>query len=104
VTRLLHRHNIEVDGRTAIRMVFAHMMPRRDRKGLADATVQVVIRGLHQATGRSRSGRHMAAAKPKGYKALLFCIAKAVQNNGPTATSNHASRRSTWRTTWLKKS
>jgi hypothetical protein len=35
---------------------------------------------------------------------LPFCIAKAVRNTDPTATSNRASRRSIWRTTWLKKS
>ena len=81
-----------------------HMMLYRRRKGLADAAVQVVIMALHQATGRSRTVRHKRAARLKEYKALPFCIAKAVRNTDPTATSNRASRRSIWRTTWLKKS
>ena len=92
-----------------MRMVSADMMQLKGRKGLADPAVRVVIMVLHQAIGRSRTVRHMAAAKLaaprlRGYKALPFCIAKAVQNPAPTATSNHASRRSIWRTTWLKKS
>ena len=92
-----------------MRMVSADMMQLKGRKGLADPAVRVVIMVLHQAIGRSRTVRHKAAAKLaaarlKGYKALPFCIAKTVQSPAPTATSNRASRRSIWRTTWLKKS
>jgi hypothetical protein len=98
------RRNIGAAGRTATAMVRVQRMLCRDRKGLADTAAQVVILALHQATGRSRTVRHKAVARLKGYKALPFCIAKAVQSSAPTATSNHASRRSIWRTTWLKKS
>jgi superfamily II DNA/RNA helicase len=82
----------------------------RDRKGLAVAAVPVVIMALRKPTGTRPTGRkrtvrrRMAAARPKGCKALPFCIAKAVRIPDPTAANDPASRRSIWREPWLKKS
>ena len=54
------------------------MRPMVLRKGLAATDAMVVISMDHQLIVRSRAVRLMAAVRQKGYKALPFCIAKAV--------------------------
>src|SRR6202158_2103327 len=78
------------------------MKPHPVQKDLAVPAVPVVIMALRKPTGtrptgRSRCVRRRAAARLKGCKASLFCIAKAVRIPDPTAPNGHASRRSIWR-------
>jgi len=85
-------------------------MRRGRQKALADAAVVVVIMPRRRRTVMSRHVRRMAArltgrTRPTGCRGLPFCIAKAAPTPNPTATSDpSASRRSTWREPWLKKS
>src|SRR5260370_510344 len=78
---------------------------RAPRKVLAVVTAMVVRMGLHQPPiVRNRAVRHIvAAARRKEYRALPFCTAKADRTINPTANSSQTSRRSIWRTPWLKK-
>ena len=80
------------------------MKPRRARKDLAVTAVLLVIMALRKPTGtrlpgmsRSVHRRRTAAARLKGCKASLSCIAKAVRIPSPTAPNDHAKRRSIWR-------
>ena len=85
-------------------ITFVRMTRHRIQKGLADDAAEVVIMGRRRRTGASRHDR-LRPATARACKASPFCIAKAGRNRNPTATTEHStSRRSTWRTTWLKKS
>jgi len=77
---------------------------------IPDTTAPVVIMALQKQTGttrsigRSRAAPRRVAVRPKDCRGSPFSTVKAVRTPNPTALVGHASRRSTWRSSWLKKS
>ena len=86
------------------------MKRHRDQKALAVPAAVVVIMPRRSRTGTNSRVRRSRPARAKAGKARAFraspsCIAKAVRILNPTVpTDRSASRRSIWRTPWLKKS